>query len=153
VSIESIDSVDYGFEEIEEVDESPDSFTSKSSTTGSSKKLDELFLSRIFAQNNKSTLSFAREANKKEILSAIDFKTQKIAQDNNIKITEFNYEVEGKLTFEFGGKDGTKYEGGVSGKASDDNGNHMEIKRDSDGNTSLSVSGGHSSDDSPESEK
>lgn len=146
MSLESLNSVgSYDFEEIKEDDESADS-----SAIQLSKKSYELFMSQNFTQFNNYSHRLAKEISQKETGLSTDFKTQKIAQDAEIFLTGFDYDVTANFTYEWGGSEDSHFEMGVSGQGYDNKGNHaeIEVKHDSDGTTSISASGGHSSSSS-----
>ena len=62
-----------------------------------------------------------------------------------MRLTKTGGSVEGSLTFEWGGEEGTSWASGFAAEAYDDKGNYakIELKQDSDGKGKAEVSAGH----------
>lgn len=96
----------------------------------------------IFSRKN-DFLHFVKKTSLRIDLSELEERTQKATQ--NIKPMEAGGNVEVKVEVKWGDKDGPSVSVAASGEIHDNNGNYAkgEIKQDSNGDGSVSVSAGH----------
>lgn len=94
---------------------------------------------------------FQRTATHCKNLSDTEERVHKVSYNHRVKPMESGGSVEVKLEAKWGGKEGPSVNIGASGEVHDDRGNYAkgEIKQDSSGEGSTSVSAGHKEEKGP----